>query len=46
MSKKIDITYTRKELIPCPICHGKGTTGEGVFRARCINCGGTGKIRV
>jgi len=32
-------------LVTCPVCHGIGTTGEGVSRKRCPKCDGAGKLR-
>jgi len=32
-------------LVTCPVCHGTGTTGEGVSRKRCPKCDGAGKLR-
>jgi len=39
--------YERGEdwLVTCPVCHGTGTTGEGISRKRCPKCDGTGKLR-
>ncbi len=44
MSRKY---YERDEdwLVTCPVCHGTGTTGEGVSRKRCQKCRGAGKLR-
>ena len=39
--------YERGEdwLVPCPVCHGTGTTGEGASRKRCPKGDGAGKLR-
>jgi len=39
--------YERGEdwLATCPVCHGTGTTGEGISRKRCPKCDGAGKLR-
>ena len=44
MSRKY---YEREDdwLVTCPLCHGTGTTGEGVSRKQCPKCDGTGKLK-
>jgi len=38
--------YERAEdwMVTCPVCHGKGTIGEGDSRRLCPKCGGAGNL--
>lgn len=43
--RREEIIKTETELYDCPVCKGKGTTGEGVFKKLCPTCHGDGKLR-